>query len=178
MRFATAWFVSALLVCAGAGCSSSKPESHDGEGEGGSMGIDGGGAGVLGDSAGTAGAGGGLGGARGGGTGGNGGAAGTTGGSGGSAGNDGGVCVEGAIICMTERYPARCTAGGTWELQPICTGIAICMDGACGLTCASNRPVDCADVTTIRKCVAGALVPSQCGLGYVCSLGQCVPNTS
>jgi len=80
--------------------------------------------------------------------------------------------------CADGFTPARCNAAGTWEMQAHCPGIQICGDGACTGLCAPSRPNDCIDRLTRRTCVDGSLAPGPCSLGYVCYVGQCVPNTT
>ena len=87
-----------------------------------------------------------------------------------------GTCVEGAASCADGFTPSRCNAAGTWEAQPRCAGIQICTNGACTGLCPLSRPNDCIDITHARTCVDGSLVPWTCTIGYICSLGQCVPN--
>jgi hypothetical protein len=87
-------------------------------------------------------------------------------------------CLEGTLGCGTDSNPTRCNAAGTWDLQPACSGVQICTNGVCGLTCAPTRPPDCANSTTARTCVDGTIVPFQCSVGQVCTQGRCVPNTT
>ena len=42
--------------------------------------------------------------------------------------------------------------------------------------CPLTRPNDCVDITHLRTCVNGQVTSTDCGIGKVCYLGQCVPN--